>query len=62
MVGKKPGRFTLKAERELIAMAASGATVSKAAAKLGTTAKTIERKAMALGVQFSSRGAEARSA
>ena len=59
MVGKKkPGRFTWKADRELIAMAASGATLSEAAAKFGTTAETIERKAKALGVQLKGRRGE----
>jgi hypothetical protein len=53
MVGKgKTGRFTLKKERELIAMVASGATVSEAAAKFRTKAKTVERKAKALGIRL----------
>jgi hypothetical protein len=38
MVGKRrPGRFTLKNERELIAMAANGATASEIAAKFKTS-------------------------
>jgi hypothetical protein len=36
MVGKRrPGRFTLKNEREVNAMAANGATASEIAAKAG---------------------------
>jgi hypothetical protein len=53
MVGKRrPGRFTLKNERELIAMAANGATASEIAAKFKTSVKTIERKARALGISI----------
>jgi hypothetical protein len=53
MVGKRrSGRFTLKNERELIAMAANGATASEIAAKFKTSVKTIERKARALGISI----------
>jgi DNA-binding NarL/FixJ family response regulator len=53
MVGKRrPGRFTWKNERELIAMAVSGATASEIAAKFKTSVKTIERKARALGISL----------
>jgi DNA-binding NarL/FixJ family response regulator len=53
MVGKRrSGRFTLKNERELIAMAANGATASEIAAKFKTSIKTIERKARALGISI----------
>jgi len=52
MVGKRrPGRFNWKNERELIAMAVSGATASEIAAKFKTSVKTIERKARALGIR-----------
>ena len=55
MVGKrKSGRFTWKNERELIAMAANGATESEIAAKFKTSVKTIERKARALGISIRS--------
>jgi hypothetical protein len=40
-------------ERELIAIAASGATASEIAAKFKTSVKTIERKARALGISAS---------
>ena len=50
MVGTKSGRFSYKQERELISMAASGATVSQIAARFRTTAVTIERKAKRLGI------------
>jgi len=53
MVGKRrSGRFTLKNEHELIAMAANGATASEIAAKFKTSVKTIERKARALGISI----------
>ena len=48
MVGPKSGRFTYKQERELISMAANGATVSQIAAKFRTTVETIERTAKRL--------------
>jgi hypothetical protein len=50
MVGMQSGRFSYAEERELIAMAAKGATVSQIAARFRTTAATIERKAKRLGV------------
>jgi hypothetical protein len=50
MVGMQSGRFSYAEERELIAMAAKGATVSQIAAKFRTTAATIELKAKRLGV------------
>jgi hypothetical protein len=51
MPGKRrTGRFSWKDEREVIAMAANGATTSEIAAKLKTSVKTIERKAKALGI------------
>jgi hypothetical protein len=53
MVGKRrPGRFTWKDEREVIAMARNGATASEIAAKFKTTTATIERKARALGISI----------
>jgi hypothetical protein len=55
MVAKRrPGRFTLKDEREMIAMAANGAIASKIAAKFKTSVKTIERKARELGISIRS--------
>ena len=56
MVGKRrPGRFNLKGERELIAMAMNGATASEIAARFKTTVKTIERKARALRISIKER-------
>ncbi len=52
MVGKRPGRFTLKDERMLIEMATNGATLSKIAAKFGRSLTAIERKAKALSVSI----------
>jgi hypothetical protein len=57
MVGKRrPGRFNLKDEREMIAMAVNGATASEIAAKFETSVATIERKARALGISIRSGG------
>jgi hypothetical protein len=57
MVGKgRSGRFTWKADRHLIAMAANGATASQIAAKFKTSVITIERKAKALGISIRSAG------
>jgi hypothetical protein len=53
---RRPGRFTWKEDRELIAMAASGATVSELAAKFRTTVETIERKAKTLGIRIKGHG------
>jgi hypothetical protein len=54
MAGKRgPGRFTWKEEREVIAMAASGATVLAIAEKFKTSSETIERKARQLGISLS---------
>ncbi len=50
MVGKRSGRFSWKMERELIALAAKGATVSQIARHFETTAVTIELKAERLGI------------
>jgi DNA-binding NarL/FixJ family response regulator len=55
MVGKRLGRFSWKEERELISMAANGATASKIAARLKTSVKTVERKARALSVSIKQR-------
>jgi hypothetical protein len=55
MVGKTPGRFTRKGERELISMAKSGASI---AAHFGTYVETIERKARELGVPIKRRTKE----
>jgi len=55
---RRPGRFSLKEERELIATAASGSTVSKLAAKFGRPAETIERKAIQLGIRLKGRAVE----
>ena len=57
MTGKRrQGRFSWKEDRELIAMAASGATVSQLAAKFRTTVETIRRKAKTLEVQITGLG------
>jgi hypothetical protein len=57
MVGKRrPGRFTWKEERAVIAMATNGATASEIAAKFKTSVKTIERKAKTLGISIGSGG------
>jgi len=50
MVGLQAGRFSYAAERELITMAANGATVSQIAARFRTTPATIQRKAKRLGI------------
>jgi hypothetical protein len=44
------GRFTLKADRQFMAVAANGATASQLARKFHTTLRTVERKARALGI------------
>jgi DNA-binding NarL/FixJ family response regulator len=44
--------ITLKNEREVIAIAAKGATALEIAAKFKTSVKTIERKARALGISI----------
>lgn len=49
---QRHGAFTMKEERQLIAMAARGATAGQAAAKLRTTAATIQRLAGRLGIQL----------
>jgi hypothetical protein len=46
----------MEEDRELIAMAANGATVNEAVAKFRTSARTIQRKARALGIQLQRRG------
>jgi transcriptional regulator with GAF, ATPase, and Fis domain len=53
-MAEKPrhGAFTMKEERHLIALAATGTTVEQAAAKLRTTAATIQRMAGRLGIQL----------
>jgi hypothetical protein len=56
MVGKgRSGRFTCKAVRHVIAMAANGATASQIAAEFKTCVKVIERKARALGIALEKR-------
>jgi DNA-binding CsgD family transcriptional regulator len=55
MVGKRRGRFALKGERELIALAARGATASEIALRFKTNLKTIEQKARALGISIKKR-------
>jgi hypothetical protein len=52
MVGMRVGRFSYKMERELIAMAAKGASISQIAARFRTTVATVERKAKRLGVSI----------
>ena len=45
-------RFSLRDDREVIAMAKKGKSASTIAAKLKTTVKTIERKAKTLGLSI----------
>ena len=45
MAKKRSGPFSLKEERQLIQMAATSATLEKAAAIFRTSVDTIERKA-----------------
>lgn len=52
MVGMRVGRFSYKMEREFIAMAATGASVSQIAARFKTTVATVERKAKGLGLSI----------
>jgi transcriptional regulator with GAF, ATPase, and Fis domain len=49
---QRHGAFTMKEERQLIAMAARGATAEQAAVKLRTTAASIQRLAGRLGIQL----------
>ena len=42
----------MKDERRLIELAKAGASTEEAAAKLGTSAKTIQRIASGLGIKF----------
>ena len=43
---------SMKDERRLIELAKAGASTEEAAAKLGTSAKTIQRIASGLGIKF----------
>jgi hypothetical protein len=52
MVGARSGRFSYRQERQLISMAASGATAFEIAAKFRTTVATIETKAKKLGLSL----------
>ena len=52
MAKKRSGRFSLKEERQLIQMAATSATLEKAAAIFRTSVDTIERKAKRLGIKL----------
>ena len=51
----KRGRFSFREDRKLIQMAAGSATLEEAAAKLGTSVETIERKAERLGLALKGR-------
>ena len=56
MAGKRrPGRFTWKEDRDVIAMATNGATASEIAARFNTSPETNERKARALGISIKAR-------
>ena len=55
---RRLGRFSMKEDRQLIAMAATGATVAEAAAKFRTSAETIERKTEKFGIQLKRSAAE----
>ena len=59
-MARKPrkGPLIFKKQRQLIAMAASGATVAEIAVKFARSAKYIEKKAMTLGVRLKGRGVE----
>jgi transposase-like protein len=48
----KRGPFTMKDDRQLIAMAKAGASVSDAAASLRTSAEIIQRMARRLGLRL----------
>jgi hypothetical protein len=52
MAKKRSGPFSLKEERRLIQMAATSATLEKAAAIFRTSVDTIERKAKRLGIKL----------
>jgi hypothetical protein len=52
MAKKRRTRFSLKEDRQLIQMAASSATLEKAAAIFRTSLDTIERKAKRLGIKL----------
>jgi hypothetical protein len=52
MAKKRSGPFSLKEERQLIQMAATSATLEKAAAIFRTSLDTIERKAKRLGIKL----------
>ena len=52
MAKKRSGPFSLKEERQLIQMAATSATLEKAAAIFRTSVDTIERKAKRLGIKL----------
>ena len=52
---RRSGRFTWKAERRVIAMAANSATASQIAAKFNPSVKVIERKARSLGIALKKR-------
>jgi hypothetical protein len=51
-MAKKRSRFSLKEDRQLIQMAATSATLEKAAAIFRTSVDTIERKAKRLGIKL----------
>ena len=48
----KRGRLTMKEDRQLIAMAATGATLEQAAEEFRTTAEMIRLNAKRLGIQL----------
>ena len=52
MAKKRSGPFSLKEERQLIQMAATSATLEKAAAIFRTSVDTIERKPKRLGIKL----------
>jgi hypothetical protein len=52
MAKKRRTRFSLKEDRQLIQMAATSATLEKAAAIFRTSLDTIERKAKRLGIKL----------
>ena len=52
MAKKRSGPFSLKEDRQLIQMAATSATLEKAAAIFRTSVDTIERTAKRLGIKL----------
>jgi hypothetical protein len=52
MARKTRGTYSMKNDRQLIALAKVGTSTDQAAAKLGTSVKAIQRMALRLGIKF----------